>query len=135
MQDGVSEYFDYFTFWIAQNGHLYISTLINFYTFESLRVWVWDPKPIYRLQNSFGCSTEMIKLQLSWMSHYMQKSMQYFNSFRDGNLFFQCTLGMPRHVWPHTQQKLNNQTAASINIQLHAKYELHTTQSIWDIKA
>ena len=30
---------------------------INFYTFDSLGVWVWDPRLVYQLQNSSGYST------------------------------------------------------------------------------
>ena len=61
--------FGYFTFWIAQKehlvglvhkGHLSIFRWINCYTFESLGVWVWDPKLVYRLQNSSGYGTDRL---------------------------------------------------------------------------
>ena len=50
------------TFWDqCMNGHFVIFRLINFYTFESLGVSVWDPKLVYRLQNSSGYSTVQSK--------------------------------------------------------------------------
>ena len=59
-----SKTYGYIAFWMAQNialvalnGHLSIFRWINFYTFENLDVWVWDPKPVYKLQNSSGYGT------------------------------------------------------------------------------
>ena len=42
-----------------------IGTLrVNFYTFESLGVWVWNPKPVYWLQNGSGYGTVLGNLML-----------------------------------------------------------------------
>ena len=40
-----------------KDNNLSISKWISFYTFKSLGVWVWYPKPVYQLQNSFGYGT------------------------------------------------------------------------------
>ena len=55
--------FGYFTFWnrskhrcrgsaTTNSDNLSIFRIINFYTLKSLGVWVWDLKPVLRLQNS-----------------------------------------------------------------------------------
>ena len=41
----------------CSHGHLSIFRWINSYTFDSLGACVWDPKPVYRLQNSSGYGT------------------------------------------------------------------------------
>ena len=67
------EHFGYFAFWIAQNmavvtlqqrAHcgtsawtvicLFLDEFLHFWEFGA---WVWDPKPVYRLQNSSGYGT------------------------------------------------------------------------------
>ena len=40
---------------VTMNGDK--SFTLNFYIFEKLGVWVWDPKLVYQLQNSSGYST------------------------------------------------------------------------------
>ena len=42
-------------------------------------------------------------------------------------------MGMPR-MSDHTQDKLHDQIAASMDILLHAKSKLSTSNSFWDIK-
>ena len=61
------EIFGYFVFWIAQNIALCLCNKKHWWkltpeinTFEHLGVWVWDPKPVYRLQNSSGYGTDII---------------------------------------------------------------------------
>ena len=68
------------------NGHLPIFRWTNFYTFKSLGVWVWDPKPVYRLQNSSGYGTEETAFNsskyISWvlLKGLIMQSMQSFLS-------------------------------------------------------
>ena len=45
---------------MALNSHLSTFSWINFYTFESLGLWVWNPRPAYWLQNSSRYSTVFI---------------------------------------------------------------------------
>ena len=56
----------YFAFWTSSKHHSWLgnnkrwwkfTAVIN--TFESLWVWVWNPKSVYQLQNSSGCSTDI----------------------------------------------------------------------------
>ena len=39
---------------MAQNIHFSIFRWINFYTFQSLGVWIWNLEPLYQLQNNSG---------------------------------------------------------------------------------
>ena len=56
--------FDYFAFWITQNitiMALQQQPVTKPYSrnqhFDTLEVWVWGPKPVYRLQNTSGYGT------------------------------------------------------------------------------
>ena len=66
------------------NGHFSIFTLITFYTFASLRLWVCNPKPAYQLQNSSGYDTACLCVYVCvcmddikvWVSCKMQSRFQ-----------------------------------------------------------
>ena len=45
---------------VALNGRLSIFSWINFYKFESLGVWVWDPKLVYWVQNTSRYGTVLM---------------------------------------------------------------------------
>lgn len=97
--------FGFFAFWIAQDRtlwnkcmsvHLSNLRLINFYTFESLGVWVWDPKPVNRLQSSSGYGTGSMHLimwvyNLIW--HYGVLDL----------IFEYCLILLTRHLQENSQ--------------------------------
>ena len=64
------------------NGHLLIFRWIYFYSFDSLRVWVWDTKLVYWLHNSSGCST----------ANSFQKTIVCKTSFSDCHMLIATTL-------------------------------------------
>ena len=73
------------------NGHLFIFTLINFYTLRvSLGVWVWDLKLVSQLQNGSGCDTEDITILSKRFLKPLQKQ-QY--------------LGFTRATWAYRVNK------------------------------
>ena len=62
------------------------------------KIW-WS----YSLRGSDSSNAIQVStLKLLWVSNWMQKN----NAIRNiGDLLFNCTLGMPEHVWPHPTKK------------------------------
>ena len=79
-------------------------------------------------RNVFGRITKATMVHPNFKLDWTHKPYQRYWQF-----FILEDYGHAGHAWPHTR-KLRDQTAASIDILLHVKSKLSTSNNFWDIK-